>query len=96
MWDPQAPPGGNFDHPPTIRRADGRPFDFFCGGDTFLADGRTLSAGGNQAYNDGNNLGQKDVAAFNPATEQWVTQTTMAVGRWYPMLITLGDGRVLR
>jgi hypothetical protein len=95
VWDPTGPAGGAFDHPATITRDNGRPFDFFCGGDTFLADGRLLSAGGNLAYNDGNNLGQRETAVFNPVSEQWTRAATMQVGRWYPTLITLGDGRIL-
>ena len=95
VWDPTAPQGANFSHPPTIKRADGRPFDFFCGGDAFLPDGRLISAGGNQAYNDGNNLGQRDVAAFDPQTEQWQALPPMVEGRWYPTLLSLDDGRIL-
>ena len=92
VWDP---PNNNFSHPPTINRADGRPFDFFCGGDTFLPDGRVLSAGGNLSYNNGNNLGQREAATFDPETETWHAAPPMAHGRWYPQLLTLADGRIL-
>jgi len=95
VWDPAAAPPDNFDHPGTIDRADGKPFDFFCGGDTFLADGRILSAGGNLSYNNGNNLGQRDVAIFDPQAEQWSVTAPMAGGRWYPQLLMLPDGRIL-
>jgi hypothetical protein len=95
VWDPEAPEGSNFFHPATIARADGTPFDFFCGGDTFLADGSLLSAGGNQSYNNGDNLGQRDAAVFDPRTRQWSTRASMELGRWYPSLLALSDGSVL-
>jgi hypothetical protein len=95
VWDPAAPADSNFFHAATIKRADGKPFDFFCGGDTFLADGSLLSAGGNQSYNRGNNLGQRDAAVFDHMTRQWSTRTSMELGRWYPTLLALADGSVL-
>jgi hypothetical protein len=94
VWDP-TDAGGNFFHPNTIKRADGKPFDFFCGGDTVAADGSVLSAGGNLSYNQGNNLGQREVASFDPQAQQWSTRAPMAHGRWYPTLLALDDGRVL-
>jgi hypothetical protein len=88
-----SPPDASFTHPPTLRAADGRPFDLFCGGDAFLADGRMLSAGGTLEYNPFR--GRQDVAVFDPDTETWSFLAPMQHGRWYPTLITLGDGRVL-
>jgi hypothetical protein len=96
VWDPSKPggPGNpNFSHPPTLRTAAGRPFDFFCGGDGFLADGRLLSAGGTLDYNPFK--GRKDAAIFDPISETWSFAAPMQHGRWYPTLITLGDGRIL-
>ena len=89
VWTPD---GNNFFHPDTLR-AGGRPFDMFCGGDAFLPDGRMLSAGGTQAYN--NFKGRADAILFNPNTQQWTTAAPMHDARWYPALVTLGDGRIL-
>jgi hypothetical protein len=96
VWDPAVAPGPgdpHFSHPPTLRTANGKPFDFFCGGDAFLADGRMISAGGTLDYD--NFKGRNDVAVFDPATETWSFAAPMQHGRWYPTLTTLGDGRVL-
>jgi hypothetical protein len=90
VWDP---PGNAFSHPPTLRTASGKPFDFFCGGDAFLADGRLLSAGGTLDYHPFK--GRKDVAVFDFTNEQWSFVESMAHGRWYPTLIPLGDGKIL-
>lgn len=89
VWDPGS---AAFAHPATIKRDDGRPFDFFCGGDTFLADGKVFSAGGNQDYTA---FGQHETAAFDPDTEQWERRASMSDGRWYPSLLTLADGTIL-
>ena len=93
VWDPQAGPPNNFSHPKTIMDAHGRPFDFFCGGDTFLADGRLFSAGGTLHYNPFE--GRPDATIFDPQTEQWTFAASMHHGRWYPSIIALGDGRIL-
>jgi hypothetical protein len=93
VWDPNTAPPANFFHPQTLIAPNHRPFDFFCGADTFLADGRLLSAGGTGHYNPF--AGRNDACTFNLATEQWSFVASMAHGRWYPSLITLGDGRAL-
>jgi hypothetical protein len=93
VWDPQAVPPNNFFHPVSIFAPNHRPFDFFCGGDTLLADGRVLSAGGTGHYNPF--TGRNDATVFDPITQAWTFVSSMAHGRWYPTLITLGDGRAL-
>ncbi|TMD60142.1 MAG: DUF1929 domain-containing protein [Chloroflexi bacterium] len=102
VWDPAIVPDprkdNNFFHPDTLKDAKGRPIDFFCGGDAFLPDGRLLSAGGTQVYNVPNVhgfFGRTDALLFNPQTQQWTKTKNMAHGRWYPTLVTLGDGRIL-
>jgi hypothetical protein len=93
VWDPNAAPGQNFFNPKTVIDDEGRPFDFFCGGDAFLPDGRMLSAGGTVGYNPFR--GRADATVFDPQTQQWAFVKKMAHGRWYPTLSNLGDGRVL-
>lgn len=96
VWDPAVPPGPgapNFSHSATLRTPNGKVFDFFCGGDAFLPDGRMLSAGGTLDYNPFK--GRADVAVFDPFTETWAFAKNMQHGRWYPTLIAMGDGRVL-
>jgi hypothetical protein len=101
VWDPATAPlpntDNNFFHPATIRDEHGITYDFFCGGDSFLSDGRLLQAGGSADYpRDGHGfLGLKNSFLFNPQTEQWTQVQAMAHGRWYPTLITLPDGNIL-
>lgn len=100
VWDPKVIPApssdNNFSHPDTLRDSTGKPVDFFCGGDCFLPDGTLLSAGGTLRYDlDGGFQGRKDAILFDPQTEQWKPKASMAHGRWYPTLVSLGDGRIL-
>jgi galactose oxidase-like protein len=87
------PPDNSFEHPATLRTVNGKPFDFFCGGDAFLPDGKMLSAGGTLAYNPFK--GRNDATIFDPGTGEWSFAAPMQHGRWYPTLISLGDGRIL-
>jgi FtsP/CotA-like multicopper oxidase with cupredoxin domain len=73
------------------------PVDFFCAGQTFLADGRVIVAGGTKEYdvNGHGFIGLDSAYAFDPISEQWTRlQNMTAGGRWYPTLMALGDGRV--
>ena len=107
-WDPTKNVFDNntFDHPPTLRRANGTVIDFFCCGHTLLADGRIVVGGGTedydkaivngQAVDSGHGFkGTREAMIFDPVTERWTEIQLMTRGRWYPTLLTLGDGRVL-
>ena len=66
--------------------------DLFCAGQSFLPDGRLMIGGGTQQYDPF--YGLAAYVIFDPITGQ-LTKGRMASGRWYPTLVTLGDGRVL-
>ena len=63
-----------------------------------------LAAGGTAYYQDpeigdtGYGLveleGLRNSRIYNPDTNRWTQTGSMAVGRWYPSLVTLGNGRV--
>ena len=67
------------------------PFDLFCSGHTFLADGRLLVAGGHVV----DNVGLADAAIYDPFDDAWTDLPDMAAARWYPTATTLADGDVL-
>jgi hypothetical protein len=77
--------------------------DVFCVGHSFLADGRLLIAGGTCNYDSKvfgllpfpPFTGLNHAYAFDPDAGRWERVQDMAYGRWYPTLVTLGDGRVL-
>ncbi|MHB1081102.1 MAG: PA14 domain-containing protein [Prosthecobacter sp.] len=64
--------------------------DMFCGGLSFLQDGRLLVNGGNGIS------GTTALASlFDWRTNEWVPAQTMADGRWYNTSIALPNGEVL-
>jgi len=72
--------------------------DLWCGGHTFLADGKLLFVGGTSYYPpppDPFYGGLREAYLFDPFTETWERLKDMEFGRWYPTLIRLGDDRVL-
>lgn len=77
---------GTFSTPPT-------PVDVFCAGQTVLPDGRVLVSGGTEVYDPF--VGLKTALLFDPIGEHWTFVQAMKWGRWYPTLVTLGDGRGL-
>ena len=78
--------------------------DLFCADQVLLADGRVLVAGGTSYYlepgvsGSSNGVteleGLKNARIFDPATNTWRQSGAMTYGRWYPSLVTLGDGKV--
>lgn len=68
-------------------------WDMFCNGMVLLQDGRALIDGGTIQYDPFH--GQQQVAVFDPSTNTFANVQNMAHGRWYPTVLTLGDGRVM-
>ena len=60
--------------------------DIFCGGHSFLPDGRVLATGGDTNH----------TAIFDPLTSQWQPGPDMRMRRFYPTNVVMeGDGRTL-
>jgi hypothetical protein len=74
--------------------------DLFCMGQTSLADGNLLLAGGSLLYNGNPNNcngqwhGLKAAYRFTVGTESLAEVISMKHGRWYPTLVTLANGKV--
>ncbi len=88
LWDPAS---GTFQSVAT-------PWDAFCSGHAFMADGRLLVAGGTSAYpnaTDGRFAGSKKAFMFDPVSARYQAAPDTAIARWYPTVVELGDGRLL-
>jgi len=68
-------------------------WDMFCNGMALLQDGTVLIAGGNLQYNPF--MGEPLAAIFDPTTNTFTNLQNMAHGRWYPTVLTLGDGTIM-
>ena len=69
------------------------PDDLFCAGHVLLPDGRALVTGGTLGQNPWK--GTRTQYAFDFVTETYQKLPDMAVGRWYPSVVTMADGRQL-
>ncbi|MEU8777696.1 galactose oxidase-like domain-containing protein [Streptomyces sp. NPDC048606] len=98
LWDPARGTGASAFkevRPPTVLMPDGthapRPAPFFCAGHAFLPNGMLAVFGGNTGGKGGS--GARLSFVFDPWTELWYRNRDMAVGRWYPSVVTGADGR---
>lgn len=73
----------------------GEPYDLFCAGHCFLADGGLLVTGGHDsALGDGHGVAHASVFC-DSLQNQWTTLPDMDGRRWYPTNTILSDGSVL-
>ncbi|MFE0463160.1 galactose oxidase-like domain-containing protein [Kitasatospora sp. NPDC058965] len=98
LWDPAqgtGPAAFKAVPPPVVDMPDGlnepRPAPVFCAGHSYLPNGMVGIFGGNLGGNGG--TGAKLALVFDPWTETWHQEQDMAVGRWYPTVVTGADGR---
>ncbi len=83
VWDPQTQ---TFATQPIA-------WDMFCNGMVVLPDGRPLINGGTQQYDPFH--GEPRSAVYDSATGLFTDVQSMAHGRWYPTVTTLGDGSIM-
>jgi hypothetical protein len=91
-WDPTQPTSSATKQPfPTGT-------DIFCCHQATLEDGRVITVGGAAAAPD-HGRGIKAICIFDPDASggagAWTKIGDLAVGRWYPTLVTLPDGRLV-
>ena len=84
LWNPQT---GSI----TVQNLE---YDMFCNAMVGLPDGRVLIAGGTLAYNPAF-LGYPRLSIYDPATNLFTDEPSMAHGRWYPTATMLGNGSVM-
>lgn len=84
---------GTFSTPKVPLDNNGNPIDIFCAGNSFRANGKLFSAGGTLQYDPFKGI--PDAIIFNFTTERWFKVASMNTGRWYPTVLTLGDGQIL-
>lgn len=86
---------GTFSSQPAPTDASGLPVDIFCAGHSFRSDGGLMIAGGTLKYDtEGNFKGATAAFLFDPSNQQLRRVAPMNRGRWYPTLVTLGNGRI--
>jgi Domain of unknown function (DUF1929) len=69
------------------------PTDMFCAGHMLMSNGEGIAAGGTTDYSPWK--GSKALYTFDFGSEQFVKQTNMSDGRWYPSVINTRGGYAL-
>jgi hypothetical protein len=88
VWDPSTYP----DHPANGFNEVSWPTEMFCGGHTYLPNGKLIVIGGQIAAL-GYGYGLRDVNTFGSGG--WSTAASMRYARWYPTATTLANGEVV-
>jgi len=86
LWNPASGP------PNLTAVAIAEPDMLFCSGHTLMADGKLMVSGGHY----GDDRGLRVTNIFDPVSETWASGLPkMALGRWYPTVTMLPDGRMV-
>ncbi len=104
LWDPSLGTGPEaFEEvPPPPIKVNGQRVaaPLYCSGQSFLANGALLVAGGNYVWPSADRedpfddyAGLDTIFTFDPWSEKWIRQPSMEAGRWYPTQVLLEDGR---
>ena len=81
---------------PTLDQNDLPTNDLFCSGHVHLFNGNILFAGGTKRYYpDEQFFGSKQTNLYDWQNKTWSTIGSLGVGRWYPSLIPLADGKIV-
>jgi Domain of unknown function (DUF1929) len=93
LWDPNS---GAFTIPTIPRDSNGKPIDVFCAAHSFRPDGQLFVAGGTLQYDPFYGIADCFVFNFtaNSGNGSWTKVASMNRGRWYPTVLTLGNGRI--
>lgn len=93
LWKPS---DGTFTTPTIPRDNSGNPIDLFCAAHSFRADGQLFVAGGTLQYDPFYGIADSFIFNFtaNSGNGGWTKLASMNRGRWYPTVLTLGDGRI--
>jgi len=81
-------------------QATAPPYDIFCAGNTFMADGKVIYVGGEDSSPERNTAatnptGIRAVYIFDPGTATLSRADDLAYQRWYPTPVLLPDRRII-
>ncbi len=89
LWDVNS---GIFSTPTVPLDSNNNPIDVFCAAQSFRPNGQLFVAGGTLQYDPFKGI--RDSFVFDFTTEQWSKVASMYRGRWYPTVLTLGNGTI--
>jgi Domain of unknown function (DUF1929) len=88
IWDPATNVHVDTSKPAELQH------NLFCSGHVLLKTGQVLFAGGNNGGAGVRYLGTRTSYLFDSDANTWTRGQDMAGARWYPSLVTLGNGNV--